>query len=149
MPKVEKWERKIAWIVSVCLGILVLATAILTLWGKPLFDEYIFFAVVIITFPPAVLDYMDYRWKKSVDEHLPDLFRSIVQAQQTGMTLPQAVEEASKRHYGSLTGELRRMVAQMSWGLSFEKAFQSLSRRVDTALTVSYTHLTLPTKRIV
>ena len=135
MPKVEKWERKIAWIVSVCLGILVLATAILTLWGKPLFDEYIFFAVVIITFPPAVLDYIDYRWKKSVDEHLPDLFRSIVQAQQTGMTLPQALEEASKRHYGSLTGELKKMMAQMSWGLPLEKAFQSLSRRVDTTLT--------------
>ena len=135
MPKVEKWEKKIAWIISTCLGLLVFVTACLTHWGKPLFDEYIFFAVVIITFPPAVLDYVDYRWKKSVDEHLPDLFRSIVQAQQTGMTLPQALEEASKRHYGSLTGELRKMVAQMSWGMPIEKAFQSLSQRVDTTLT--------------
>jgi len=135
MPKVEKREKKIAWVISTCLGLLVFVTACLTHWGKPLFDEYIFFAVVIITFPPAVLDYVDYRWKKSVDEHLPDLFRSIVQAQQTGMTLPQALEEASKRHYGSLTGELRRMVAQMSWGTPLERAFQSLSRRVDTALT--------------
>jgi len=135
MPKIKKLEKKVAWIVSTCLGLFVLVTASITLLGKPLFDEYIFFAVVIITFPPAVLDYVDYRWKKSVDEHLPDLFRSIVQAQQTGMTLPQALEEASKRHYGSLTGELRRMVSQMSWGMSFEKAFQSLSQRVDTTLT--------------
>jgi flagellar protein FlaJ len=135
MPKIEKWEKKVAWTISIFLGFFILVTAYLTLWGKPLFDEYIFFAVVIITFPPAVLDYVDYRWKKSVDEHLPDLFRSIVQAQQTGMTLPQALEEASKRHYGSLTGELRRMVAQISWGMSFEKAFQSLSQRVDTTLT--------------
>lgn len=135
MPKVERWEKKVAWTVSICLGLSVLVTACLTLFGKPLFDEYVFFAVVIITFPPAVLDYIDYRWKKSVDDHLPDLFRSIVQAQQTGMTLPQALEEASKRHYGCLTGELRKMVAQMSWGMPFEKAFQSLGQRVDTTLT--------------
>lgn len=135
MPKVEGWEKKVAWIVPACLGAIVLITAYFTVLGKPLFDEYIFFAVVIVTFPPAVLDYIDYRWKKSVDEYLPDLFRSVVQAQQTGMTLPQALEEASKRHYGSLTGELKRMVAQISWGMSFEKAFQSLSQRVDTTLT--------------
>jgi flagellar protein FlaJ len=134
MPRVEKWEKKVAWIASICLGLFVLVTAYLTLWGKPLFDEYIFFVLVIIAFPPAVLDYVDYRWKKSIDEHLPDLFRSIVQAQQTGMTLPQALEEASKRHYGSLTEELRKMVAQMSWGMPFEKAFQSLNQRVDTTL---------------
>jgi flagellar protein FlaJ len=135
MPKIEKWEKKVAWIVSICLGLFVLVVAYLTLWGKPVFDEYIFFAVVITAFPPAILDYVDYRWKKSIDEHLPDLFRSIVQAQQTGMTLPQALEEASKRQYGSLTGELRKMMAQMSWGMPFEKAFQSLSQRVDTTLT--------------
>jgi flagellar protein FlaJ len=134
MPKIQKWEKKVAWVVSICLGVLVLVCAYLMLWGEPLFDEYIFFAVVIIAFPPAVLDYIDYRWKKSVDEHLPDLFRSIVQAQQTGVTLPQALEEASKRHYGSLTGELRKMVAQISWGMPFEKAFQSLGQRVDTIL---------------
>lgn len=134
MPKVENWEKKVAWIVSICLGVFVFAIAFLLLWGKPLFDEYIFFAMVITTFPPAFLDYIDYRWKKSVDEHLPDLFRSIVQAQQTGMTLPQALDEVSKRHYGALTGELRRMVTQMSWGMPFEKAFQSLTQRVGTTL---------------
>jgi flagellar protein FlaJ len=90
--------------------------------------------VVITVFPPAVLDYVDYRWKRSVDKHLPDLFRSIVQAQKTGMTLPQALEEASKRKYGPMTKELQKMVAQMSWGVSFEDALQSLGKRIDTGL---------------
>ena len=134
MPKVEKWEKKIAWIVSSILGVIIVVTAFLTLWGNPLFDEYLLLAVVIIVFPPAVLDYVDYRWKRSVDKYLPDLFRSIVQVQKTGMTLPQALEEASKRRYGPLTKELKKMVAQMSWGVPFEKAFQSLGERVDTTL---------------
>ena len=89
---------------------------------------------MITVFPPAVLDYVDYRWKRSVDKHLPDLFRSIVQAQKSGMTLPQAVEEAAKRKYGSMTKELQKMAAQMSWGTPFEDSLQSLGKRVDTAL---------------
>ena len=134
MPKIETWEKKIAWIVSGALGVTICATALLLLRGSPLFDEYFLLAVVITVFPPAVLDYVDYRWKRSVDKYLPDLFRSIVQAQKTGMTLPQAVEEASKRKYGPMTKELQKMVAQMSWGVSFEDALQSLGKRVDTAL---------------
>ena len=134
MPKIKVWEKKIAWIVSSILAVMIIITACVTLWDSFLFDEYMLSALVVGVFPPAVLDYIDYRWRRSIDEHLPDLFRSIVQAQQTGMTLPQALEEASKRSYGPLTGELKRMVAQMSWGMSFEKAFQSLGERVNTVL---------------
>ena len=134
MPKVEAVEKKIAWIVSGSLGIIICLTAILLLSEDPLFDEYFLLAVVITVFPPAVLDYVDYRWKRAIDKHLPDLFRSIVQAQKSGMTLPQALEETSKRNFGPLTRELKKMVAQMSWGVPFKEALQSFGKRVDTAL---------------
>jgi flagellar protein FlaJ len=135
MPKVEKREKKIAWTVSIALAIAVMVTAYIRLSGLPIFDEYVVLATVIALFPSAVLDYVDYRWRRSIDEHLPDLFRAIVQAEKTGMTLTQAVEEASKRRYGPLTAELKRMVAHMSWGKSFEEVFQSFSERVNTSLT--------------
>ncbi len=135
MPKVDVWEKKVAWIVSVSLAVTAIATASLTLYGSPLFDEYILLAVVIAVFPSAVLDYVDYRWKRSVDEHLPDLFRSIVQGQESGVALSQAIEDASKRRYGALSGELKKLAAQMSWGMSFEEALQSFGKRVDTRLT--------------
>jgi flagellar protein FlaJ len=135
MPKVDKKERQIAWIVSVALAAAVLVTGVIRLWGLPIFDEYVLLAMVIALFPSAVLDYVDYRWRRSIDEHLPDLYRAIVQSEKTGMTLTQAVEEASKRRYGPLTKELKRMVAQMSWGKSFEEALQSFSERVNTSLT--------------
>jgi len=134
MPKIETWEKQVAWGVSAILASVVVITAFLTLRGLPLFDEYILLAVVIAVFPAAVLDYVDYRWKRSIDEHLPDLFRTIVQVQRAGMTLPRAFEEASKRRYGPLTSELKRLVAQISWGKSFEEAFQSFGNRVGTSL---------------
>jgi flagellar protein FlaJ len=134
MPKIEKWQKKIAWIASSILGVAILVIGGILFWGTPTLDDYVIFAVLAVVLVPTVLNLIDYRWKKSIDERLPDLFRAIVQAQQTGMTLPQAIEEASKRDYGSLTKELRKLVSQMSWGSSFEEALDSFAERVDTTL---------------
>jgi flagellar protein FlaJ len=134
MPKIEKWQKKTAWIASSALGIAILIVAGVLFGNTPAFDEYVVFAVMATVFLPTVLNLIDYRWKKTIDEHLPDLFHAIVQAQQTGMTLPQAIEEASKRDYGPLTKELRKLVSQMSWGTSFEEALESFAEHVDTTL---------------
>jgi len=133
-PKIEKQIKRITWIVSVSIAVAVIFFAYFVFWGATTFDELTFFALIIAIFPPTILNYVDYKWKKSVDSNLPDLFRSIVQAQETGMTLPQALEEASKRNYGPLTAELKKMNAQISWGMPFEEALLALGRRVSTVL---------------
>jgi len=134
MPKVERKVKKIAWVASVSLAVAMSLFAYVIFRGTRTFDEFVFFAIIVAVSPPAILSYVDYRWRKAVDEHLPDLFRSIVQAQETGMTLPQALEEAAKRDYGPLTAELKKMTAQISWGMSFEEALLALGRRVNTVL---------------
>jgi flagellar protein FlaJ len=134
MPKIEEKMKKIAWIVSAILALVIVLLAYFMFWGGPMFDEFVFFATIAGLFPPAVLSYVDFKWRRAIDEHLPDLFRSIVQAQETGMTLPQALEEAAKRDYGPLTAELKRMTAQISWGMSFEDALLAMGRRVNTVL---------------
>ena len=134
MPKIEKHMKKIAWIGSVSLAVAITLSGYFTFWGSPTFDEFFLFAVIVAIFHPTILNYVDYRWRKAVNEHLPDLFRSIVQAQETGMTLPKALEEASKRDYGPLTAELKKMTSQISWGMTFEEALLALERRVNTVL---------------
>jgi len=134
MPKIENRVRRIVWFVSAFLAIAIIFFAYLMFWGTRIFDEFVFFAAITAVFPPAVLNYVDYKWRRGIDEHLPDLFRSIVQAQETGMTLPQALEDASKRNYGPLTAELRKMTAQISWGMTFEEGLLALGRRVNTLL---------------
>jgi flagellar protein FlaJ len=134
MPKVEKKVKKTTWVVSSILAIAIMLLGFLMFSGTTIFDEFVFFAVIVLVFPPAILNYIDYKWRKAIDEHLPDLFRSIVQAQETGMTLPQALEEAAKRDYGSLTSELKKMTTQISWGTNFEDGLLSLGRRVNTVL---------------
>jgi flagellar protein FlaJ len=134
MPKIERRTKKIAWIASVLAAASIIIFGYIMFWGTKTFDEFVFFAVIVAVFPPAVLNYMEYMWRKAVDEHLPDLFRSIVQAQETGMTLPRALEEASKRNYGPLTAELRKMTSQISWGMTFEEALLAFGKRVNTVL---------------
>jgi flagellar protein FlaJ len=134
MPKIKDRTKKIAWTVSISVASTIIVFAYLVFRNKTIFDDFLFIAVITAVSPPTFLNYVDYKWRRAVDEHLPDLFRSIVQAQETGMTLPQALEEASKRDYGPLTTELKQMNAQISWGLSFEEALQALSSRMDTLL---------------
>ena len=134
MPKIERQVKKIAWITSASLAVMIILIDTLFFLGDPTFDELVFFAIIVAVFPPAILTYADFRWRRAIDEHLPDLFRSIVQAQETGMTLPQALEEAAKRDYGPLTVELRKMTSQISWGMSFEEALLALGKRVNTIL---------------
>lgn len=132
--RIERKVKKITLISSIVLAMLMILSAYSMFRGTALFDELLFFAIIIVVFPSAILSYLDYKWRKSIDEHLPDLFRSIVQAQETGMTLPQALEEAANRNYGSLTVELKKMTGQISWGMSFEDALLALGKRIDTVL---------------
>ncbi|MEM2546103.1 MAG: type II secretion system F family protein, partial [Candidatus Bathyarchaeia archaeon] len=134
MPKVKKSVEKVAWITSALLALSIILFGFFEAWGTQTFDEFVFFAVIAAFTPPAVLNYVDYRWKRAVDEHLPDLFRSIVQAQETGMTLPRAFEEAAKRDYGPLTSELKKLNNQVSWGMTLEDALIAFAKRADTVL---------------
>ena len=135
MPKINPKTKQTALAVS------VLAAVALPVCGHLIFgvgdiDSLIFISILVAITPFAILDYIDYNWRKSVDAQLPELFRSIVQAQETGMTLPQALEEAAKRDYGPLTGELRKMTVQISWGATFEEALLAFGKRVGTVLTL-------------
>lgn len=134
MLRIKSREKRIILGASITLSILIVFTGILIKRDTPTFNDFIFFALVSATFPLAIVEYLDSRWKKAIDKRLPDLFRTIVQAQQTGMTLSQSLEEASKRDYGELTPELKKMVNQMSWSFSFEKVFKEFGRRVNTSL---------------
>ena len=134
MPKIERKLRRITWVVSVALALAIIFLDVFVFWGTLTFDELVFFAIIAAISPLTILTYVDYRWRRGIDEHLPDLFRSIVQAQETGRTLPQALEEAARRNYGPLTAELRKMTAQISWGMSFEEALLALGKRVNTVL---------------
>src|SRR4030043_860738 len=136
MPKIENRTKKIVIAASVLVAVAIVLFGYFAVGFTEALDDFVFFSLLAVISPIALLNYIDYRWRKAVDEHLPDLFRSIVQAQETGMTLPKALEEAAKRDYGPMTSELRKMTVQISWGASFEEALLAFGKRVGTVLTL-------------
>lgn len=132
MFKIVKKVKKIAWIISILSAIFI---SLALVWRNFVpADEALLIAIIIVLFPPTILNYIDKKWRKSIDEHLPDLFKNIAQTQKTGMNIPQIIEQTSKRKFGPLTIEIRKMNTQISWGMSFEKALLALEKRLDTVL---------------
>jgi flagellar protein FlaJ len=135
MPKIRDTTKKIVIATSVIAAVATVAVGYLLVGATLALDDFFVLAITIALLPISIIEYINTKWQNSIDEHLPDLFRSIVQAQQTGMTLPAALEDAAKRNYGPLSKELKKMTIQMSWGLSFEEAFLAFGQRVGTKLT--------------
>ena len=132
--KISQTDKTIGWIASAGIGMMILISDILFLLNTPLFDDYIIFAIIEICLIPAVLYFLEYRWKSASDDNIPLLLRDLTEAQRAGLPLVRAMEEAAKREYGPLTSEIKKAFSQISWGLPFEKAILNFGENVGTLL---------------
>jgi len=97
-------------------------------------SDFIALGILIAIAPPSIAFYIDNRWREGIDANLPNLLRDIADAQRTGLSLPRAIAESSKRNYGPLTPELKKMAAKISWGIPFDEAMRSFTNTADTEL---------------
>lgn len=130
---------------SSCIELTVLDVGILNIQGFqftipftdiPIFDILDLTLITIVSFfiIPAYYYRKDYVWRTKADSYLPFLLREISDAQKVGLPLPRAVIEASKRQYGPLTEELKKMAAKLSWGIPFATGLRSMQRNINTPL---------------
>jgi flagellar protein FlaJ len=140
MPKVPQKTQTIIWIVSIALGV-VMGTFAALIWAEVFVfgisitaSDFIALAILVTISPPSVAFYIDDRWRKGIDANLPNLLRDVADAQRTGLSLPRAISESSKRNYGPLTPELQKMAAKISWGIPFDQAMRSFTDTADTEL---------------
>ncbi len=71
---------------------------------------------------------------KMIERRLPDFLRDVSEAGRFGMTLADAIVVASGGRYGKLTPEIKKMAAQIQWGVPANKALSLFSERVNTDL---------------
>jgi flagellar protein FlaJ len=137
--RVSKRDKKLVWVVSAGIGLALGLTAIInTLFlGTSMMvgvDQLFFLALIMAIFPPAMVDYLDARWKTGADKNIPEFLRELAEAGRTGVTLTRAIDLASKRRYGPLSSELQRVAVKLSWGGDLEAALKDFAERVDTRL---------------
>ena len=72
---------------------------------------------------------------KAIERRLPDFLRDVAEAGRFGMTLAEAIVVSSTGRYGKLTPEIKKMAAQISWGVPATEALRLFSERVKTPMT--------------
>lgn len=97
-------------------------------------DDFIVFAIIIIVGPLAVLDTIEGRRVKLLENALPNFFRDLAGMNDSGMTLPNAVHLVSAGDYSTLTPFIRKMDSEMSWNIPFVHAIYRFGNNLKTPL---------------
>src|SRR5437867_820326 len=71
---------------------------------------------------------------KQVERRLPDFLRDVAEAGRFGMTLADAIVVSSSGRYGKLTPEIKKMAAQITWGVPATEALRLFAERVKTPM---------------
>lgn len=91
-------------------------------------------AVGTVTLPIALVYYKKYRLIRTFEDKYPDFLRSVVEGLKGGMSLPIAISYASQNNYGILTPAIKRLVAQMTWGVNFENALSNFALSLESPI---------------
>ncbi len=80
--------------------------------------------------------YVSHKQKQieKIERRLPDFLRDVAEAGRFGMTLADAIVVSSSGRYGKLTPEIKKMAAQIEWGVPANQALNLFAERVDTPL---------------
>ncbi|HTY46545.1 MAG TPA: type II secretion system F family protein [Methanomassiliicoccales archaeon] len=96
--------------------------------------DYLAIGLMAICGPYGFYTTRKYNRIKEIESRLPDFLRDVAEAGRFGMTLAEAIKVASRGRYGGLTPEIRRMAAQIDWGVPAAEAIRLFAERTDTPL---------------
>jgi flagellar protein FlaJ len=96
--------------------------------------DWIMFGIMALVGPFGFYRSAKIKKIKQIEDRLPDFLRDVAEAGRFGMTLAEAIIVASSGRYGSLTPEIKKMAAQIEWGVPANEALRLFSERVKTPL---------------
>lgn len=98
--------------------------------------DYVIFALLAMLGPYGFYVSTKERNIKEIETRLPDFLRDVAEAGRFGMTLADSIVVAATGRYGRLTPEIKKMSAQIEWGVPASEAIRLFSERVKTPLVV-------------
>ncbi len=84
--------------------------------------------------PYGVASAIRFHRVEGLESRLPDFLRDVAESGRFGRTLPEAITVAATGHYGPLTPEIRKMAAQIEWGVPVSTALERFALRVPTPI---------------
>lgn len=91
----------------------------------------LFIAGILVMFLPYGLYtyFRDRRYSK-MEKEFPAFLRNLSESIKSGMSLPEAFQQASRTDYGQLNDEIEKTAHQLSWGIPFPEAMERMSDRM-------------------
>jgi len=96
--------------------------------------DYVIFALLGLLIPYGFYMSAKEKHTREIETRLPDFLRDVAEAGRFGMTLADAIVVASSGRYGRLTPEIKKMAAQIEWGVPASEAIRLFAERTKTPL---------------
>ena len=101
---------------------------------KNLFYALIIIGVGSLLSPIGFLKYMEHRKIRKMEEAFPLFMRDFVEGVRSGATIPQSIKTVASNDYGELSPLVKKMAAQMDWGIPVEKALLNFAKATKSKL---------------
>lgn len=141
MAKRKKLSEKAKGLIilsgSLTIAIICIVLGVLRIQGRITLGMHIDFIIVAILLIAGPYPFYLHRKTKkidSVEERLSDFLRDLAESGRFGMTLADSIRKASRGDYGKLTPEIKKMAAQIDWGVPASEALELFAKRVNTPL---------------
>jgi len=128
-------REKILLIVTSVLSLTIMAVGFFIFRGiSALFPSIILISLILMALPIIIVRYTHYRKIRDIEDKFPVFLLDFVESVRAGMTLPQALKNVSKNDYGELSKHVKKMAAQIEWGIPFEKVLLNFSKNSGSKL---------------
>ena len=91
--------------------------------------------LITIMSVPAFKSYGYSRERRQLERVLPEFIRDVAEGRKTGLSPEVAIERLGDRHYGVLSKHVKKMGAQLSWGVSLSKVISTFTDAVGSWIT--------------
>jgi flagellar protein FlaJ len=78
--------------------------------------------------------YLEYRKLKIVESMFPSFLRDFIELMRGGMTVEQAMKNLRKNDYKDLNSYVKRMAAQLDWGVPVERVLSSFAKSTKSTI---------------
>jgi|GEM_PF-498523 len=91
-------------------------------------------SIILVAAPLMYLKYEAYVEKRKMEQKFPEFLRDVVEGTRAGMSLPQAIQNTSQSSYGPLDSKIKKMNAQLDWGIPFDQVLKTFGRETGSPL---------------
>ncbi len=91
-------------------------------------------AFFVMVFPIVIIKYNEYNKRKMVEERFQIFLRDFVESVRGGMTVSVAFKSVSTNDYGPLSYYVKKMAAQLEWGIPLDKVLTKFAKETKSKL---------------